>query len=108
MESTERASVEKAHHGTGIYWKVGVALAIITALEVAVVYVEALSGVLALLLILMGIAKFVLVAWYYMHLNIDSPVFTGFFVAGFILAVATFVAVLAMASGGAVKALGGV
>lgn len=106
MGSSQHASNGKQHHGTGIYWKVGAALAVITALEVGVVYVEALSGVLALLLILMGLAKLVLVAWYFMHLNIDSPVFTGFFLAGFLMAVATFVAVQAMAE--ATKALGGV
>lgn len=97
---------EKHHHGTAVYWKVGAALAVITALEVGVVYVEALAGVLALLLILLGMAKFVLVAWYFMHLNVDSKVYTGFFAAGFLVAVATFVALLAMAASAA-EAFGG-
>lgn len=100
-------SAEKHHHGTGVYWKVGAVLAVITALEVGVVYVEALAAVLAVLLILLGMAKFVLVAWYFMHLNIDSKVYTGFFAAGFLVAVATFVALLAMAGSIGAEALGG-
>lgn len=97
---------ESQQHGTAQYWKVGAVLAVITALEFAVVYVESLRGVLALLLILMGLAKFALVAMYFMHLKVDTRIYTGFFLAGLILAIASFIAVFAMMAHGATKAVG--
>lgn len=81
---------------TAGYWKVGGVLALLTALEVGCVYVEALKGHLALILVVIGIIKFALVAMYFMHLKGDAPVYTGFFLAGIIIAVASFLGVLAM------------
>jgi hypothetical protein len=42
----------------------------------------------------MMVAKFAIVAGYFMHLKFDSPMFTKFFVAGLVLAVAVYMATL--------------
>jgi cytochrome c oxidase subunit 4 len=42
------------------------------------------------------VAKFALVAAFFMHLKFDSRVFSTFFAGGLVMAVAAFIAVLAM------------
>lgn len=81
---------------TATYWKVGGVLAVLTAIEVAVVYIDALKDYLAFLLLLIGVIKFILVAMYFMHLKFDSPVYSRFFTFGFLLAVIVMVAVIAI------------
>jgi cytochrome c oxidase subunit 4 len=65
---------------------IGVVLAIITAVEVAVFYIPALAPVLVPVLLVLSAAKFVLVVMFFMHLRFDSPVLTGLFMAGVVLA----------------------
>ncbi|MEE8331986.1 MAG: cytochrome C oxidase subunit IV family protein [Acidimicrobiia bacterium] len=55
------------------YWIVGGILAVITAIEVAVVYIEGLGGWVAPILIALGAAKFTIVARWFMHLRFDKP-----------------------------------
>ena len=85
------ASMEEDHEGdahasVGFYWMIGVVLAIITAVEVAVFYIPALSPVLVPVLLVLSAAKFTLVVMFFMHLRFDSPVLTGLFLAGIVLA----------------------
>lgn len=92
---------EKAHsqeaHGPSIksYWKIALYLAILTAIEVAVVYVEALRPVVVPILVVLSLAKFVLVAMYFMHLRFDHPILSGFFGVGFVIALAITLGILA-------------
>jgi cytochrome c oxidase subunit IV len=72
------------------YVKVAIFLAIVTALEVAVVYISALESLIVPVLGVMMVVKFVAVAGYFMHLKFDSKVFRRFFVLGIILAIAIF------------------
>ncbi len=78
------------------YVKIGVILFIITAVEVGIVYVEALESVLLPILLALGVAKFILVVGYYMHLKQDHKFFTLLFVAGLLTAIAVIVALMAM------------
>lgn len=78
------------------YVKIGVILTVITAVEVAIVYVEALSGVLVWLLLALGTIKFVLVVAYYMHLKPDHKFFAAMFTAGFLMAAAVCLGIMAM------------
>lgn len=64
------------------YAKIAVILAVITALEIAVYYIEMDDRLLIALLMPMMVAKFVIVAGYFMHLKFDSPLFTKLFIAG--------------------------
>lgn len=76
------------------YVKVAIFLGIVTALEVAVVYITALESLLVPILAGMMLVKFVAVAAYFMHLKFDSKIFRRFFVLGIILAIAIFGIVL--------------
>lgn len=78
------------------YVNVGIVLAALTALEVACIYIPALSGVLPLILIGVGIIKFILVAMYFMHLKFDAKVYTIFFIIGAIMAIGIFIGLLGM------------
>jgi cytochrome c oxidase subunit IV len=82
------------HPGEGKYIKIALILAVITAVEVAFSYWEAVEGILAPSLIAMSIVKFAIVVLYFMHLKFDSRLFRRLFVAGLGLAVFCFTAVL--------------
>jgi cytochrome c oxidase subunit IV len=62
-------------------------LAIITAVEVAIFYIEALAPVLVPALLVLSAGKFFLVVLYYMHLKMDHPIFGRVFWAPLFLAV---------------------
>jgi len=78
------------HPGEGKYIKIALILAVITAVEVAFSYWEAVEGILAPSLIFMSIIKFVMVVAYFMHLRFDSRLFRRLFVAGLALAIFCF------------------
>ena len=70
----------------------------ITAVEVAIYYVDALAGALLGLLLVLSAAKFVLVALWFMHLRFDSRLLTIAFSGGMLLGTALFVIVLSTLS----------
>ncbi len=71
------------------------ALAIVTALEIALFYIEALPSPLTVgLLIVLMMIKFSLVALWFMHLRFDSERFMRLFVAGLAIAIIVFGVVL--------------
>lgn len=76
------------------YIKVAGVLAVITALEVAVVYVSELRTLLVPLLLSMAAVKFFLVAMWFMHLKFDSKTFRRLFVLGIVLAAIVYGVVL--------------
>ena len=82
------------HASVGFYWAIGGILTVITAVEVAIFYVPALEGILVPLLLLLSAAKFVLVVMFFMHLKYDSKIFSGVFLAGFVLAAFMTVALI--------------
>jgi cytochrome c oxidase subunit IV len=85
------------HHPTWQeYVKIGVILFIITAVEVAIVYVEALESVLLPMLLTLGALKFVLVIAFYMHLKQDHKFFSWLFMGGLAIAIGIILALMAM------------
>lgn len=76
------------------YIKVAIFLAVVTAAEVAVFYLPALSGMARWILSVMMLVKFSLVAMWFMHLRFDSPIFRRFFVLGIVLSLLVFAVVL--------------
>lgn len=76
------------------YIKIALILAVITAAEVAVVYISSLKSLLRPILSVMMIVKFSMVALWFMHLKFDSKIFRRFFLLGIILAMAVFAIVL--------------
>ncbi|MFN2588515.1 MAG: cytochrome C oxidase subunit IV family protein [Actinomycetota bacterium] len=92
-----REQEELEHHPSPRkYVTVAIILAIVTALEVGVYYIEAVADVLVPLLLAMAVVKFIMVALYFMHLKFDSHVFRRFFLIGLVLAILIFGVVLWM------------
>ena len=78
-----------------IYIQVGAILAVITALEVAVYYMDVVQGLLLGVLLTLSALKFVLVVLWFMHLRFDTRAFSILFGGGLALAAALFLVVLA-------------
>jgi caa(3)-type oxidase subunit IV len=100
MDAHAHAPEEHAHPTPGLYTKIAVTLVILTALEVAVYYVESIRAYLVPILIVLMIVKFALVAMYYMHLKQDARLFTGLFVFPILLAIGIIFALIALFSVG--------
>ena len=86
----------RAHPTPFKYVAIALILAVITAIEVAIVYQEFLKDILVPALVVLSVAKFVLVAMFYMHLRFDSRLFSVLFVTGLLLATSVSVALLAL------------
>jgi cytochrome c oxidase subunit 4 len=84
----------EAHPGPGQYVRVAVVLALATALEVGLYYLDLPHALFATLLLFFAIVKFSLVALWFMHLRFDSRIFRRLFVTGIILATAVYLIVL--------------
>lgn len=76
------------------YVRIAVVLGVITALEVAIYYLDLPRGILIPLLFLFSGIKFALVVLWYMHLKFDSRTYARFFVIGFAGAVTLYLVVL--------------
>lgn len=77
---------EEGHASAAFYVWIGVILAVVTGVEVAIFYIEALDGIEAPLLVVLSAAKVVLVVMYFMHLKMEPRFVTGVFMAGLVLA----------------------
>jgi cytochrome c oxidase subunit IV len=93
---TQHGSEGHGHPGTMTYVTIGIVLAILTAMEVAVIYIPALDPVALPILLVLTAAKFALVVMFYMHLKMDHPLFTWVFVAPMVLAVFVVVALVVL------------
>jgi cytochrome c oxidase subunit 4 len=80
------------------YVRIAVVLALVTAAEVAIYYIDWIHehGLLIPLLFLFSIVKFSLVVLWFMHLRFDSRTYARFFVLGLAGALTLYVAVLLM------------
>lgn len=92
-------TTHEAHASDATYLKIAVILTVITALEVWTYYAKFLRPVLVPVILMLGAAKFAMVAAYYMHLKYDSRMFSGFFTFGILVAIATIVSLFALFKG---------
>lgn len=92
-EHSDHAGEHGAHPSEAVYVKIALILAFLTAIEVGLYYRE-IGALNNIALLVLALAKFVLVAAYFMHLKFDTPVLRRFFVTGFILAALVYVAYL--------------
>lgn len=92
----EHRDGEHAHPGSGEYVRIALILGVITSIEVAIYYFDLNKATLISSLIVMSTAKFALVAAFFMHLKFDNKLFTTLFAGGLVMAIAAFIAVLAM------------
>ena len=77
-----------------LYLIIAVFLIVLTAMEITVFYVHALRPVLVPVLIVLGAAKFALVAMFYMHLKYDGWLLTGVFVFPLMIATVLMVSLI--------------
>jgi cytochrome c oxidase subunit 4 len=86
--------VEAGHHSDLIYVKVFGLLVVLTAVEVALSYVDVGKAFLPAMIALM-LVKFVMVIFYFMHLKFETAqIFKRLFYVGLVGAVVSYLAVL--------------
>lgn len=85
----------EVHPGPKEYVTVGLILAVVTIVEVALYYIDIAQGALLGMLLVLSAVKFVLVVLWFMHLQFDSPLFSTLFTGGMMLVLALFIIVLA-------------
>jgi caa(3)-type oxidase subunit IV len=72
-------SEQVRHPGAATYIIIAAFLVVLTAMEITVFYIHALRPVLVPVLIVLGAAKFALVAMFYMHLKYDGWLLSAIF-----------------------------
>jgi cytochrome c oxidase subunit 4 len=92
-EAHEHEHDEHDHPSDGKYIKIALLLGAITAVEVAASYIDVGKAFVPLLIVCM-VAKFAIVAGYFMHLKFDNRLLTRVFVAGVLLAIGVYLAFL--------------
>jgi len=97
------AAAEPSHGGghanVKTYINVAVALAILTAIEVATLYIPGIPhALLVSALLFMSALKFFLVVGFFMHLRYDNPIMRALFVGPLVIAIAIILALMALFS----------
>ena len=95
VPGTSPVAHDEAHPSDTHYVRIALFLAVLTAFEVSLSYINGLDGLVLLfpLLVIMAI-KFGMVALHFMHLKWDSKVLTRLFYAGVFLALGVYLAAL--------------
>jgi cytochrome c oxidase subunit 4 len=88
-------SESAAHPTPKMYWIIALTLAVVTAVEIGIAYVEQLSGIVAPMLIALGAVKFAVVVGFFMHLKFEKPLMKSLFLIGVFGSIVLFVVVLA-------------
>ncbi len=87
------------HASVRTYINVAVALAIITAVEVASLYIPGIPNPLLVVSLLgMSVVKFFLVVGFFMHLRYDHPILRALFVGPLTIAILIILAIMALFS----------
>jgi cytochrome c oxidase subunit 4 len=87
------------HGSVRTYVNVAVALAIITAVEVASLYIPGIPNpLLVATLLVMSVIKFFLVVGFFMHLRYDHPILRALFVGPLTIAILIILAIMALFS----------
>jgi heme/copper-type cytochrome/quinol oxidase subunit 4 len=97
IASSPHAATHGATHpqaGPRTYLVIAAFLLLLTVMEVAVFYIPALARVLVPVLVFLALAKFALVAMFYMHLRFDHIWFSYLFVGPLIVAVLLVISLL--------------
>ncbi len=82
------------HPSTRQYWMLALFLGIVTAVEIAIPYIEGLEAIKVPSLLFLGAVKFAVVVAFFMHLKFDQPVFRGLFLVGVFGALPLFIVML--------------
>jgi cytochrome c oxidase subunit 4 len=106
MSATATASHAPGHHGHGdhdvskfqIYVQIAMLLAVITGIEIAIVYIPWAKWIIVTALVVLSAVKFLFVIFYFMHLRWDKPFCTILFFIGLAIAGGTMWGLLAVFS----------
>jgi heme/copper-type cytochrome/quinol oxidase subunit 4 len=94
-EEIHDEEVHEPHLEQRNYWLIALFLGIVTALEVAITYIDALAGPLLVIgLIVLGIVKFATVVGWFMHLRYEPFTMNFMFIFGLLGAITLFIVVL--------------
>jgi cytochrome c oxidase subunit 4 len=91
----EHGGAHDDHPSEKKYWIIALILGIVTAIEVALSYID-LGDAVAPLLLLGMVIKFFIVASYFMHLKFDSKVTRRLFISGLSLALFCYLGMFMM------------
>jgi cytochrome c oxidase subunit 4 len=78
------------------YAAIAVVLSVVTAIEVAIVYMGFLGSLIVPLLVILSAGKFTLVVMFFMHLKFDNRLLSALFVGGLLLAMGVLTALLVL------------
>jgi cytochrome c oxidase subunit 4 len=88
----QAAPADHGHHQDNkfeIYVQIAMLLAVITGVEIVMVYLPFMKWLLVTGLVTLSIVKFMFVIFYFMHLRWDKPFCTVMFFIGLVLSVGT-------------------
>ena len=87
---------ERPHISNTLYLIVGGFLIVLTAMEITVSYIHALRPVMVPILVVLAIAKFALIAMFFMHLRYEKWALNTMFVFPLTMAMGVFIAFLGL------------
>jgi len=102
MASPHPGTVAEPAHGGGhasvrTYVNVAIVLAVLTAIEVATLYIPGIpKAFLVTSLLLMSVLKFTLVVGFFMHLKYDANIMRTLFIGPLIIAILIILALMAL------------
>src|SRR5271169_2821330 len=96
MTDDTHAEQPEHHISSTVYLIVGAFLIVLTAMEITVSYVHALRPVMVPLLVVLAIAKFALIAMFFMHLRYEKWVLNTMFVFPLTIALGAFLAMMGL------------
>lgn len=76
--------------------RIGIILAVLTAIEFVILYIPAIKSIAIGLLLLLSIGKFVLVMQYFMHLRYERRILGWVFLTGLFLSLVVWYALWAI------------
>jgi len=95
--SDDRYMEKEEHHiSNTVYLIVGGFLIVLTAMEITVAYVHALRPVMVPILVILAIAKFALIAMFFMHLRYEKWVINTMFIFPLTIAAGVFVSLMGL------------
>ena len=84
------------HASVRTYIRVAIILTLVTALEVGVIYIRALTPIIVPLLLVMAAGKFALVVMFFMHLRYDGRALTTLFLGPLLIATVLAIALMTL------------
>ena len=95
-QATESELATHEHASVRTYIRVAVILTLVTALEVGVIYIRALTPIVVPLLLVMAAGKFALVVMFFMHLRYDGRALTTLFLGPLLIATLLGIALMTL------------